>query len=49
MDKQIAKLNRAIYIWKNIEIEMNTSIRKKKLRQNLFRKKYRFYKFLSSF
>ena len=48
MDKQIAKLHRAIYIWENIEIEMNASIRKK-LRQNLFRKKYKFYNFLSSF
>lgn len=38
MDKEIAKLHRAIYIWENIEIEMNASIIKKKLRQNLFKK-----------
>lgn len=46
MDKEIAKLHRAIYIWENIGIGMNASIREKEIATKIFLEKntdYNFY------
>ena len=46
MDKEITKLHRAIYIWENIGIGMNASIREKEIATKIFLEKntdYNFY------